>query len=407
MTSTTRDDSGFPDFAWAVGEEGSDPVVQKDGRPWRHDQFAASGHYERLEKDLEDVAGLGIRIVRYGMPWRLTEVAPGRYDWGLWDRALAACRRAGLEPVVDLCHFGLPDHRSGFLDAGWVEDFGRYVDAFLARYRDVRWFTPVNEPGITALLSGLLGWWNDRRASPADWARVLANVTLANLEAMARVRADRGGWWIGAEGFGIPVAVAPGQEAEVARRRALGWLVWDLHLGLEPLPEAAAALDAVERAVRERIARLATRERVIAGHDVYPTAPMAVGGPAPPWSVDERLDLYEAEARRWHARYGLPFWVSETSNLSLPLDDQVPWLRGMVARLDRLRADGLPVRGLCWYSRGDQVDWQTALVNPVGAVTEVGLFDAERRPRQVAGELAATVRARTASGPDAPPRSSV
>jgi beta-glucosidase len=80
--------------------------------------------------------------------------------------------------------------------------------------------------------------------------------------------------------------------------------------------------------------------------------------------------------------------VAETSNLSLPVDAQIPWLQALVARLERLRAEKLPVRGLCWYSRGDQFDWQTALVHPVGAVTEVGLFDVARRPRPVATELA-------------------
>jgi len=58
------------------------------------------------------------------------------------------------------------------------------------------------------------------------------------------------------------------------------------------------------------------------------------------------------------------------------------------AGLDRLTAAGRPVRGVCWYSRGDQYDWDTALVEPVGKVTEVGLFDAARRPRPVADAYA-------------------
>jgi hypothetical protein len=58
-------------------------------------------------------------------------------------------------------------------------------------------------------------------------------------------------------------------------------------------------------------------------------------------------------------------------------------------------AAGLPVRGVCWYSRGDQFDWDTALAEPVGTVTEVGLFDAARRPRPVAAAYAALA-ARTA-----------
>ena len=100
------------------------------------------------------------------------------------------------------------------------------------------------------------------------------------------------------------------------------------------------------------------------------------------------IDLAVAEIERWHDRYGQPFWIAETSNLTLPLDQQIPWLETFAAGLARLREQGRPARGLCWYSRGDQFDWQTALIEPVGAVTEVGLFDNDRRARPVAGRFA-------------------
>jgi hypothetical protein len=98
--------------------------------------------------------------------------------------------------------------------------------------------------------------------------------------------------------------------------------------------------------------------------------------------------LAVAEFRRWHDRYDVPFWVAETSNLSLGVEEQIPWLRALTDGLRVLRDDGLPARGLCWYSRGDQFDWQTELVNPTGAITEVGLFDAQRRARPVADVFA-------------------
>ena len=44
----------------------------------------------------------------------------------------------------------LPAHPPGFCDPAWVEGFRRYVDAFLDRYREPMFFTPVNEPMITA-----------------------------------------------------------------------------------------------------------------------------------------------------------------------------------------------------------------------------------------------------------------
>jgi beta-glucosidase/6-phospho-beta-glucosidase/beta-galactosidase len=359
----------------------------------RVDELAASGHLDRQDEDLAAVAGLGVWLWRYGMPWRLVERAPGEYDWSQWDRALAACDRHGLVPIVDLCHFGLPDHLPGFCEPDWVDAFCRYVDAFLTRYREPRFFTPINEPMITAMASGYLGVWNDRRTSREDFLRALGHVTLANLEAVARIGADRNGWWIGAEGFGCHVAVTPDDELAAEHGRALDQLVWDLHFGVAPRAPVADVFDVVDAAVMRRIETLAgPDERVVAGHDFYPVSVTVHGRRDEPLSIEERIDAYDREARAWYERYRRPFWVAETSNLSLPVDDGPRWLDRLTACLDRMRADGLPVRGICWYSRGDQYDWQTMLTRPVGDVTEVGLFDAARRPRPVAAAYATLVR---------------
>jgi len=388
----------FPAFAIACGEEGSDPLVLHEGRVVRVDQYRASGHLERLDADLADVAGLGVKVWRYGMPWRLTEPEPGVYDWTLWDRALEACRRHGLNPVIDLCHFGLPDHHGGFCDTTWVDDFARYVDAFLARYPEPRWFTPVNEPGITAMFSALLGMWNDRLASEDDYFVALGNVALANLEALARIRADRDGWWIGSEGFGCDLADADDEAGirAATRARDLQQAVWDLHLGLAPRGGAARLTDVVADSIQSRIEALVgvvPPDRIIAGHDIYPVSVTAHGTRAGrPLSIADRVRAYEDEATAWHERYQVPFWVSETSNLGLPVDQGSEWLAALTTSLDTLAASGLPVRGICWYSRGDQYDWDTALMSPIGTVTEVGLFDAQRHPRPVAQHYATLAR---------------
>ena len=382
---------GFPSFAVAVGEEASDSVVVHDGTLVRVDELAASRHLERQAGDLGDVAGLGVDLFRYGMPWRLTEVAAGEYDWRLWDQALAACEVAGLTPIVDLLHFGLPDHLGGFCDARFIDAFCAYVDAFLARYRHPMLFTPVNEPGITATMSARFGIWNDRRASEADHVTAIANLALANVEAVARIRADRDGWWIGSEGFGTHLGVGEVGERRAAAERALDWLIWDLQLGHEPLPEIHHALDHVDPVVLRRLDALATGDhRVVAGHDFYPVSVGGFGGVDPAArAVAERVSADRTEATEWHRRYGLDFWVAETSNLGLAVDEQPAWLSALVAELDAMVDDGLPVRGICWYSRGDQFDWQTALAVPVGAVTEVGLFDDARRARPSAAAFAA------------------
>ncbi len=390
----------FPAFAVACGEEGSDPLVLHEGTVVRVDEYAASGHVERLDDDLAAVAGLGVDVWRYGMPWRLTEPEPGVYDWTLWDRALAACERHGLRPVVDLLHFGLPDHHTGFCDPSWVEGFVRYVEAFLARYRDPVWFTPVNEPGITAVMSGLLGVWNDRRASVDDYVTAVAHVALANLEALARIRADRDGWWVGAEGFGCELADDDDADgrARAVETRDLQWLVWDLHLGVAPRGVATAVHDVVDDAVLARIDGLVgvvPPDRIVAGHDMYPVSVNLHGTRAErPLTIPERVAAYEATATEWWERYRVPFWVAETSNLGLRVAEGPEWLAALTGGLDRLAAAGLPVRGICWYSRGDQYDCDTGLVAPVGKVTKVGLFAADRTPRPVSEDYARLAAAR-------------
>ena len=377
----------FPDFVWSIGEEGSDPIVMRQGERFRQDQFTQSGHNQNMEEDLAAIAGLGVGIVRYGTPWRLAEPRPGVFDWSRWDRAFSACDNAGLEPIIELLHFGLPDHYSGFIESDWVDGFVSYVLAFLERYDSPKWFTPINEPGITARFSARYGIWNDMVASAEGHAQALANVVQANLEAVDLIRNDRNGLWISSEGFDIPVAVSdtPDAAAEVALKRALGWLVWDLHFGVEP--GIAGYFDTVDTQQLDRIRSLSASDGLVAGLDIYPVSVNAIGGVRPNWSPRQLIQLAEKEIERWHDRYDQPFWIAETSNLTLPIDQQIPWLEEFSSALGRLRLNGRPARGMCWYSRGDQYDWQTALIEPSGSVTEVGLFDSKRVARPVANRF--------------------
>jgi hypothetical protein len=240
--------------------------------------------------------------------------------------------------------------------------------------------------------------WNDRLASEDDYFVALGNIVLANLEALARIRADRDGWWIGSEGFGCDLADADDEAGirAATRARDLQQAVWDLHLGLAPRGGAARLTDVVADSLQSRIEALVgvvPPDRIVAGHDIYPVSVTAHGTRAGrPLSIADRVRAYEDEATAWHERYQVPFWVSETSNLGLAVDQGSEWLAALTASIDTLAASGLPVRGICWYSRGDQYDWDTALMSPIGTVTEVGLFDAQRHPRPVAQHYAALAR---------------
>lgn len=413
LSRTDPDASAFPDWVWASGEECSDPLVhveEADGSRTtsRVDELGGCGHLDRMEDDCADVAALGATVLRYGMPWQRTEVAPGVYDWSLWDRALAAADAAGIEVVVDLCHFGLPDHlcgpgaaHAGFTDPVWVDSFIRYVEAFLARYREPRWFTPVNEPTTTAFCSALWGAWNDGATSFEDYGRALVLCELADALAAAVIRADRPAWFPGAEALSIPCRVDPSRSDDAELQVSRWFAALDLRTGRPLDPAAEPLLAAVPDGWLDRLAEVAGTEGVIAGHDLYPVSLQAWGAPgeAPvELTIADRVDAWAVFARRCSQRYGVPIWVAETSNLGLDPDDGPAWLHALHAVCETLRGDGVDVRGICWYSRGDQLDWDTALVPPAGVTTRVGLYDMDRRPRPAAGAFA-----RLAGGADRRP----
>src|SRR3982751_1630642 len=72
----------------------------------QHDQLALTGHYHRLD-DLDRLAALGIRTVRYPFRWerieaRRTSGAP----FAGHDAAMARLQSLGIEPIVGLVHHG-------------------------------------------------------------------------------------------------------------------------------------------------------------------------------------------------------------------------------------------------------------------------------------------------------------
>ena len=128
-------------FLFATGIENSCPTV---GRR-RVDQLQSCGHYERWREDFDLVGELGVACLRYGPPILRTWLGPDRYDWDFADRTFAELRRRRILPIVDLCHFGVPDWIGDFQNADFPALFARYARAFAERFPWVQLYTPVNE----------------------------------------------------------------------------------------------------------------------------------------------------------------------------------------------------------------------------------------------------------------------
>ena len=82
-------------------------------------------------------------------------------------------------------------------------------------------------------------------------------------------------------------------------------------------------------------------------------------GPTVHVAVNGGTVRLEGELRRCHAAYGLPLMVTETS-VEGDTSKKCTWVDHLVASLQCLRDDGVPVIGLTWWPLVDFVDWSWA-----------------------------------------------
>jgi beta-glucosidase/6-phospho-beta-glucosidase/beta-galactosidase len=185
-------------FSFATGIEASCPkVLLPDGRTIRIDEYESTGHYARWLDDFNLVVELGLDALRYGPPYHRTHLGPAPYDWSMADETFAELKRLGITPIVDLCHFGIPDWCGDFQNADWPHHFAEYARAFAERFPWVTFYTPVNEIFVTALFSAQYSWWNECLTGDRAFVTALEHLCQANVLAMrAIVSTDRG---LGAE----------------------------------------------------------------------------------------------------------------------------------------------------------------------------------------------------------------
>lgn len=365
-------------FVVGTGIECSAPTIAGG---YRQDELVKTGHWTRYAEDLDLVAAFGIRYLRYGVPFHVVAREPNRFDWTWTDSAFGALRDAGLEPIADLLHFGVPDDIRGIGDPAMPARFLGFAAAFAERYPWVRWYTPVNEPLVTARFSAQFGWWNERRTDERSFVRALDNVVTCAVGGMAAIRerrADAG--FLQSDACESYLPAEAGAESATAFLNERRFVGWDLTYGRRPADPVVAWL--TENGLGEdRLAWFAehgSSEGCIVGHDYYAGNEWLVAADGSTRALGPaELRGYAVVAREHDAHFGLPFMLSET-NWEGP--GATSWLARTWNDTLQLRREGASVRGYIWYGFVDHVDWDSALRDAAGTVNACGLVDHDRQP---------------------------
>jgi beta-glucosidase/6-phospho-beta-glucosidase/beta-galactosidase len=380
-------DEGEPrpgEFMFATGIECSYPTIE-NGR-WRMDQLFETGHYRYWRRDLELVRELGLRYLRYGPPLHHVWVGPDRYDWAFMDTVADAMRELHIVPIMDLCHFGVPDWVGNFQNPDFPEQFARYAAAFARRYPWVRLYTPVNEMYVTAKMSALDGVWNEQLRSERGFVTALKHLAKANILAtQAILKEQPTAIFINSESGEFFQACCPDEKVVsiAAFENERRFIALDLLYGVPPSPRVRDYLlqqgmvpGEFEWFMNQRIA-----DRCILGIDYYEWNEKLINAQGRAEALGELFGWYVI-TKQYFDRYRRPLMHTETN--CQDAKEAPAWLWRQWHNVQLMRSSGVPVVGFTWYSLIDQVDWNIGLSRSLGNVNPVGLFDLNREPRPVA-----------------------
>jgi beta-glucosidase len=371
-------------FMFATGIENSVPTI--NGGRTRVDEMDSCGHYKHWRTDFALVDEMGIGYLRYGPPIHRTWLGVGKYDWEFADLTFGDLKRRNIVPIVDLCHFGVPDWIGDFQNPDFPELFADYARAFAVRYPWVQIYTPVNEMYICATFSARYGWWNEQLSSDRAFVTALKHIVKANVLAMCailEIRPDaifvqsESSEYFHAES---PAAIRPAEVMNAQR-----FLSLDLNYGRRVDSEMYEYLldHGMTRAEYHFFLDNRLKQHCIMGNDYYVTNEHRVRADGATRASGEIFG-YSEITRQYHDRYRLPVMHTETNLVQGPLGTEaVDWLWKEWANVLRVRNDGVPMVGFTWYSLTDQVDWDSALREQNGNVNALGLYDLDRNIRPV------------------------
>lgn len=394
---------------------GVECTVVRIGDSYR-DQLVETGHATRLA-DLDAIADLGIRTVRYPIVWeRVAPDSPGTLDFSWHDERLRRLRELGIRVIGGLVHHGSGPRYTNLLDPEFGRKLADYAERVAERYPWIDHWTPVNEPLTTARFSCMYGHWYPHRTSYDDFFRALVIECDGALQAMRAIRSkipharhvvteDLGKTWATEQ-------LAHQANHENHRR----WLSLDLLSGqvdeqhffwrdltragideavLADLRSADGAPDIIG------INHYLTSERFLDDRtELFPDEPVGSNG------RDRYVDLEAvrmprlagqtgpaARLREAWERYGKPLAITEVHH-GCTREEQLRWFHEVWSAAETVRNEGADVRAVTLWSLFGNVDWRSLLTQREG-IYDVGAFDTrggKTRPTLIAKAAASLAR---------------
>ncbi len=343
LTHDTQRQNPFKSF-WMAGFECTDKL-NAFGK--RVDFLHATGHFDMLETDYDNLNQFKIKTVREGIRWSQVEKTPHNYDWSTVAHMIECGRQKGIQQVWDICHFGYADDLTP-LHPLFSRRFAALCRAFVRFYRSVDpvstlIVTPINEVSFISWLGGDVcgtvpycrgyGWHVKYALMRAYIAGIEAlkdeddNVRILTTEPMVNMVP--------------PLDATEDQISEAAKQHENQFQVLEMLCG-RMCPELGGRPEYLD----------------ILGFNYYYNNQWVSGSfEFLPWLNDfndARWQSLTVLLAKIYSRYNRPMVLTETSHSGVhrPL-----WIDFIANQCAALINQHIPLWGICWYPIVDRPDW--------------------------------------------------
>jgi beta-glucosidase len=375
-------------FLWATGIEDTfiTEMWPQTGRTL--DEYALTGHYIHWRRDLDLMASLGVKTARYGIPWHRIQPSPDEWDWTWADGPLNRLIELGIDPIVDLVHYGLPS----WIDGAFTNpNYPAFVAAFARRVAErfqgaIHCYTPLNEPRITAWYCGRLGWWPPHGHGERGYLAVMHGVCRGIVRTAHALReADPENVIVHVDATDLYEAASPDLAAQTTLRQTLVFLALDLITG-RVTPTHALWNWCLRRGMSEWDLDWFIENAIeidICGINLYPMFSQKVirkddssGGRVRIRMPYASAEIVDRLVRMYTERYCVPIMITETASRG-PVARRAAWLTDCVEAIRRCRGEGLPLIGYTWWPMFALIAWayRQGVRDPSAYIEQMGLWD--------------------------------
>lgn len=164
------------------------------------DTSVASDHYHRYKEDIELMKEMGLKALRFSVVWSRIhpmgdDEKPNEKGLQYYEDMVDRLIEAGIEPVVSLVHFDMPDNLyrkyNGFLSKEVIDFYVKHVEVVVNRLKGkVKYWITYNEINLVAYQSDLVaGAKRPQNMSKSElFAKLTYNTQIAHARAVEVIK---------------------------------------------------------------------------------------------------------------------------------------------------------------------------------------------------------------------------